>query len=282
MTNEGIRPPVDAGGTSENEERIAPFTFDNLGAKLFYPQWRGRERADLRSEEGNLTAFLGTHSHYSYDVEEERFKPGFVLEFVPHVYVGGRRFARLLVLPINGSEQQPVPIEVLKENRHEEFNPYNFFQAYDFDVSRIADPEYIEDIYEIRPGSVPAAHDQSEAVALGSWVSDEHLRNRINEWFHATVVDRRGPFPEERKRAADVKKFVQLRRAPFNDVDVPGFGEYTYNGVKKEAIEGHVGSYSMSKDGTRVDHILHMFTMEDLEWLETFMRNRGIPIPGEE
>ncbi|MFI5265219.1 MAG: hypothetical protein ACHQT7_00555 [Candidatus Levyibacteriota bacterium] len=283
MTQKEVGPGIDASTNKGQEQKITPFTFDDLGAELFYPQYGGKEKAEQRSLDGNLTTFLGTGFHYSFEEESQRYVPDVVLEFVPALYIGGRRFVPVLALPVNGSSQQGISLEVLKEKRHEEFDPNNHFEAYDFDVSRIFDPEYTEDIPEIRPGSVPAAHDKGEAAKLESWVSDDHLRNRINEWFHATVVDRMGPYPEERKKADQIKKYVQLRQAPFNTSNSPGFGRYTYEGVKEEATkefdqERNINTGRMEDVPVR----FRMFTREHLAWLETFMKNKGIQIPGKE
>jgi len=131
------------------------------------------------------------------------------------------------------------------------------FEVYNFDVNKLDDPNVTDDLQEIHASQVLVPSDIDGARIIGSWVADSGLRSRINEFFEATRTD------EGRLR---VDKLMRLRKAPFEKSNYPSVGKYTYQGVVKAAAQEERG-YGRP------------FTEEDVEWLQTFMRNKGVPIP---
>ena len=130
-------------------------------------------------------------------------------------------------------------------------NPYRNFNVYDLDVEELADASIaLEDIKPIGAAGVMILTNSRDACAVGSRVSDEHVRNRIIEYFNASAMD--------------VGNWMELRRAATNAVLVPGFGKYTYQNIKEETEKGeNYGVYSPDK----------------LTWLEDYIERHNIVVP---
>ncbi len=139
------------------------------------------------------------------------------------------------------------------------------FPVYDFDVDKVADPTVVDPIKEIEAQNVVVINTSPYERRENGIVVDSLVKSRILEWHQAFC---------ERGLKNDVKKFVQLRRAPFMQSNVPGFGKYTYQGVLNEAFaKSKMGSLGWSEVTFR------MFQAEDVEWLQTFMHNQGLETP---
>jgi|SRR3989344_288577 len=150
------------------------------------------------------------------------------------------------------------------------------FRVYDFDVDKLGDPNVIDDLLDIDPAKTLVAATIDDARRVNGWVADPRIRARIHEWmslsFPRSKEDYNNEFIYRQKQA---KKYIQLRKAPFNKETNIYSSLYTYDGIKEEVIHGHRSLVTLN--GKR--EIEYDFTQADLEWLEEFMKNKGIPIP---
>ncbi len=125
------------------------------------------------------------------------------------------------------------------------------FDVYDFDPAKLDDPTVLDDLRLISPESLLVPSNGHESQEIHSWVYDSAIRKRINEYFKSDRQYR--------------NKYITLRKAPYVHDSYPGSDVYSYEGVKLEA--------------TKINELVRKFTPTDLAWLETFMSNKGIPIP---
>lgn len=159
---------------------------------------------------------------------------------------------------------------------------HSTFSVYDFDanLNKLSDPKVTEPLIKIEPGQVNGQL-IGDNIMYG-WKPDSHVVQRAGEWARAIVNIEEDP-SEFSKKSSEIKKYIQLRRAVLEGMNALGFGIYTYEGIKKEVIEGHPVNYGGAElTNPDLPKVLHRFTQEDLEWLETFMKNSGIPIPGKD
>lgn len=242
-----------------------PFTFSGLGHQIFSAEWTKEEadRRNSRQEVKKYTHFAGAFFYYSTNPETGNpTEPWVGLAFSPFISRGNSA-AGLLLFPVNrGTTPHPISVDLLEDpRRYEFFNPTQVFRVYDIDVDKISDPTYPSEARQIDPREVLAATNMQDSFRHKGWVTDPHQRARINEWFDVNA------FAQDYDR---IRKFVQLRQAPFNRHNSPDFGDYTYEGIKDDVVNGRILSISGKPE------VYHTFVPEDLEWLEEYMRNKNI------
>ena len=199
-----------------------------------------------RKMSGDGQSYLGaTFLFSSMQAENDLFIPVLEAHLNPPWKDGTGRETGILLFEVNGIDWYRSP-----------YFQFDFFDAYDFDVDKLGDPSIIEDLERISAKGVLVPSDIDGTRSIGSWVADGHVRSRINEYFEAR---------KDYKRRKQVEKYMMLRQAPFNTVNDPISGRYTYQGVAQEA--------SKHPSAPRA------FTEHDLRWLQDYTRNRGIPIP---
>lgn len=164
-----------------------------------------------------------------------------------------------IVFDVNSARTSQLPSSEREKdiNKRRSFFP---FEVYDFDVDKLSDPTVVDDFKPISPTNILVPSDSTGAQALQSWVIDPHVRSRVNEYYRGIRNQKR----PDGKAYGDVEKYIKLRNAATAKFGFPGHGEFTYQQVKVEAT----GKVSF-----------RMFTEDDLAWLETYMTNKGIPIP---
>ena len=150
---------------------------------------------------------------------------------------------------------------------------FNVLKVYDFDPAKLSDATALDDLVTIDARNVLVAPNRDAARTMHSWVADPKIRERILAYADLTKD------PVARDNA---KKYVALRKAPFTKSNFPGNDEYNYQGVKHEATKEYdeeenwsTGKRTIVQDPVRS----RRFTLHDLTWLETFMKNKCIPIP---
>lgn len=236
-----------------------PITFDALGERLFEAGWGVNPTWSTPGKKGVMGAHFSRLNVREGD--NRRCVPVIGAEADPF-YVD-RGHTKVILFETSGLMTHRVGEHTLKEGKL----IGSGFRAYNIPAADLADSTFTEDIHQINPGSVLVAADINHATRIGSWIVDPSVRERITEY--ADLPD-------------GLDRYIMLREAPFNTYDVPGYGRYTYNGVKQEATKQTVRHYDMgTKAMVDVPVTFRMFTTEHLAWLEEYMNNKGIPIPGE-
>ena len=254
----------DASVNSGQETQITPITLREFAMQIY------KERVLAPEKPIDLDFFFAATT----ELEDGPSFPTVGLYFDPS-WVDRNR-TRLYLLKVNS-------IGSVRVGQHSLHNGLatgvHNFRVYDFPVSKLTDSGYVDDINEIDAADIKVAANIDDAKQVESWVADPRIRERINEWFAATNnIDSIDPREFSRKHN-EIEKYVMLRQSPFNTRNVPGYGIYTYEGSVEEATkqtkkEGDAASAKMiDKPVTG-----HMFTLEDVKWLETYMKNKRIPI----
>lgn len=277
---EGIRSPIDILADTGHEQKLTSFTFDDLGHELFYAQWDKKKTYENNVHGGKYQGYgLSVFRYFKSPETGKPDEPQLSLGFSPFV-IKGQTTATVLFFPVNSArDAHPISIdwEELNLRRYGSFDGFALpFHVYDIDFDKIDDPTYLKECVEIRAGSVSAASNLHSAGKHRGWVTNPYQRARINEWFQADV---QGTY-ENKER---IKQYIQLRQTVFNIHNSPQFGDYTYEGVKDDVINGSFSSAFVSTESglkPLFQEAFHHFTPQDLEWLEEFMKNKGIPIPG--
>lgn len=172
-----------------------------------------------------------------------------------------------LVFNVNSASHWEFPPEDKDVNKRRLMRD---FEVYDFNVDKLSDPTVIDDFKPINPNYVLAPVDVAGARELQSWIIDPHVRARINEYYQGIINQKR----PERGGYGDVEKYIKLRNAAVNKYGSPSFGSYAYRDVRVEAT----AKERMTTNGME-PVTFRMFNEEDLLWLETYMKNKGLPIP---
>lgn len=277
MTNLGenpqFQPQIDASANSGQEQRITTIPFKDLAARIY------KERVAGQYEPRLLAFFFAATAqgmNAPYDIPTIGFygEPSFIDHSGSRINLLGvdsLHNSRIGNNQIKGICIDHGGIDVAFGPRAE---PISTFSVYNLNPKKIGDATVTEDLVEILPDDVQVASTEAEARQIQGWVADPKLRERIIQWMEIKIPkeeDREGSYEKQ----LALEKFIQLRQAPFNTTNFPQGGRYTYAGVKQEAQFGHKSNVTIG--GVRA--IEHYFTQEDLNWVETFMTNKGIPIP---
>lgn len=185
-----------------------------------------------------------------------------------------RNSTKINLLHVNDINNQRIGEHAIKGGIAENVSP---FEVFDFDVDRIGDNSVIDPLILVQAYSLQVPASVDEARKIGSWVADPRLRARINEWFAINFNNDQDPKVFSQRRS-EIERFVRLRKAPYNKTDIPQMGEYTYQGVVKEATK-ETYPYWNGRETVQVPVTFRMFQPEDVVWLETFMKNLGMEIP---
>lgn len=263
IENRGIFPPDTSGG---QETRITPITLRDLAMQIY------KERVEIPEKPRDMGYFFAATT----EVENGPVFPTVGIYFDPS-WVDRNR-TRINLLKVNSIGSVRIGQHSLQAGRLPA-GVYGF-RVYDFPVAKVDDPTFVDDIKEIRAEEISVPANIDDATLVDSWVADPGVRDRINDWFVVSYnVDKEDPGDFLRKRD-DVEKYVMLRQSPFNTHTVPGYGKYTYEGVVEDATRQFKSEWDFHIN-KMVDKPItfRMFTLDDVEWLETFMSNKGIAIP---
>lgn len=234
---------------STPERRIQSITFDEMVVNLY------KERSGFKKEPKGKGR--GCYFTKVQTIQNQPYEPYLYARVTPPMISRAREGIGNLLFSINSPNN--FKWTETMDNRAD--LAAGFFEVYDFDVSKLNNSSVTDDLIEIRPGQVLVPNNDADAKTIGSWVTNSHVRARINE------------YSGDYEKRQHIKKYIQLRKAPFEKHNVPGY-VYTYEGVKHEAT----AKTEMTTSG-RAPKTFRRFTLEDLAWLQTYMRNKGIPIP---
>lgn len=241
-------PRPGASVQTEGERQITPVTFRELGMQIY------KERvAHPEKPLDYLFFFAGTK--VLMDGPEIP-----MIGFYCDPAWGDRIKTRISLLGVDSLSYARIPERSLKGGRAEDVYQ---FQVYDFDVAQIADPAVVDDLRPVEAQDVAVAANEDDAKAIGGWVADPRMRDRIIGWFKVHFnVDGENPGEFGRKKD-EILNYAMLRQVPFNTENSPRLGKYTYEGMLEEvAIRRDRG-----------------FTPQHVEWLKVFMTNKGLEIP---
>lgn len=252
---------------SGEESRVTPIRFEELANKIYTERsYRSEKPKDLQCffvgtrivMDGSAVPMIGFYC-----------EPGWV----------DRMRTRINLLGVNGLEDIRVGEHSLKGGFAEGVHT---FQVWDFDVDNLSDPSVTEPIEEVIAKDILVAPDVQSAKGLGSWVADEGVKQRINDWFRVTFNDGSMKGAEFSTRKQRYDAYRMLRQAPYNTHDSPGYGIYTYKGVVEEASRKTKSVWNPNLgDMEEVPITFRIFTEDDVRWLEEHMQHLGMPIPKE-
>ena len=254
-----------------------PVKFEELARNEFTREW-GEGYMETHRHTGPVGFQLLSYSPF----KANEYVPFLTVSFNPFITVGRGHFIWRLY-GVNGAYLSYG----LAATDHEKYtsgggrmpefyHDMQEFRVYNMRVDELRDPANVKDIEEMEVSSLVVARDMNEAAEIGSWVVDPETRARIKEYHEA--------FRDHSGMRNEVKKYAALRQAPFVKSNVPGFGNYTYEGVVFEA-NSPVKEYRVwnpvTKELEDVPNIFRTFTEGDVEWLRDYMRKKGLRIPDE-
>lgn len=217
-----------------------------------------KKMSGYRKYPDGITCFFGNYQRYQGDASN---LPMLGVDCVP-TWID-RMYTRIRLFGLDGSYATRLGEKNFTRSGVDHLRTFN---VYDLDITRLDDPTYTPDPIMIEPHMVKVYRDTNVARTEGSLVVDPGLRQRIREY---ALADDSGL-----KIRNFINKYWILRRAPFVTSNFPGGDSYTYQGV----VEDVTSDTEKTAFGVR-PRTFRRFTPEDLEWLKTYMRNKGLEIP---
>lgn len=233
--------PIRIGFNSEQEQKLTPLTFNELTTKLLH---RRPQLLTAKQKEAGLP--LKTFHSFGTALDEGKWRVFLVAAFDPPLFGGRRNDTRYQYWGIDNTKT--VQVDIDREGKLMEDKPHGFIVC-DVSLTDLQNNNFTDEIQEIDPSKVLVAGDKGTADETGSWIMDPIVRARVEE------------------NAGNIRlfeKYLWLRRAATETTSVPGFGRFTYQDVAKKANS---------------DLPFPIFSLDDLEWLQNLMKNKGIPIP---
>jgi hypothetical protein len=205
----------------------------------------------------------------SYGFVTENGKPYASLAYRDDAHWGDRGRTHGLLLGVNhaGTDRLTRFLKVYPE----------ILSVLDISVDAVSDPQVPSK--PINPADLLYAATQDDAVRLGSWIVDADVRSKVVEWadaqssYHKRVV---------------IEKWITLRRAPHirDDQTMPvarDRGSYSYRNILDDIRGENLPTVWDARQGKSVPvgRSQHIFTEEDLQWLDEYMNTLGVPTPND-
>lgn len=230
----------DQSGNAGNEQRIQPITFEQLIQNLTKLR---PQILSLEQQKSGVKPYRNYFFSYRFD-DQQHIQPLLVAYFDPPLSAG-RVDIGMQAYGVNNALIHRVYAD--QKTGKPVGDIFRQIPVYNASLEELQDPAFIEDLRELEAKEVLVAHNENEARNLNSFVIDPKLRTKLEEYVQA--------------QGGLVEKYARIREAATNKKSVPGYGHYTYQDIR---------DYSNREN---------IFSKKDLEWLETYMKNKGIAIP---